>query len=533
MLEQLRAAWDNLEPRQRVGLGIALVCTLLGLAVVGFWSSRPGYSALYTGLAQEDAADVVEELRGEKVPFRLSARGDAILVPTTALHETRLKMAGKGMPRGNSVGFEVFDRSGLPGTDFSNNVNLQRALQGELERTISSLEQIASARVHLSMPRETLYGEQARPGASVLLSLGPSGDLERSQVRGIAYLVASAVDDLDINNVTVVDTSGRVLHGGTDDGLALSETTLDTAKAHSDALTRRLQTMLDGMFGPRMTIVRAQADLDLDTEETSEEKVEPLGSTPQQAIVREHTAQEQYSGGDVSGGGAGGIPSALTGSTGGGTAEGNGNYTSSEETREYEFSKTTRHRKRSPGRITRLSVAAVVDDSLPVTAVERARDVLSAAAGVDVERGDSIVVQRLKLKSAELAEKDLKDMAGEQTARKQQETLSLLMRHGLPAVLALILVAVAIRATGELRRSGAQAPSEDEAGMYEAPYAVREPMFQAAGPSPSDQIVAESPPLVIPLREDQRLAEEIQRMARERPDALAEELRRMVAGGDA
>jgi flagellar M-ring protein FliF len=532
MLEQLRAAWDNLEPRQRTALAIALASTVIGLGVVGIWSSRPDYATLYSGLAQEDAADVVEELRGEKVPYRLSAGGSSILVPTTALHETRLKMAGKGMPRSSNVGFEVFDRSGLPGTDFSNNVNLQRALQGELERTIASLEQIDSARVHLSMPRETLYGEQARPTASVLLELKTNADIERSQVRGIAYLVSSAVDDLDLNNVTVVDTSGRVLHGGNDEGLALSETTLDTAKAHSDALTRRLQTMLDGMFGPRMTIVRAQADLDLDSEETSEEKVEPLGDTRDQAIVREHSSQERYTGGDAVVGGAGGIPSALAGSAAGGANEGAGNYLSSEETREYQFSKTTRHRKRSPGRITRLNVAAVVDESLPVTAIERARDVLTAAAGIDIERGDTIVVQRLKLKSAELAAQDAKEMAGEQTARKRQETLALLMRHGLPALMALVLVAVAIRSTGELRRSMSSTDSEMESEGYAAQDSMQPIVFRAAAEGPSDREQPEQSPAVVPLREDQRLAEEIQRMARERPDALADELRRMVAGGD-
>lgn len=531
-MEQFRAAWENLEPRQRIALAIALASTFIGLGVVGVWSSRPNYATLYSGLAQEDAAEVVEELQREKVPYRLSPGGGSILVPTTALHETRLKMAGKGMPRGHSVGFEVFDRSGLPGTDFSNNINLQRALQGELERTIASLEQIDSARVHLSIPRETLYGEQARPTASVLLELASNAELERSQVRGIAYLVSSAVDDLDLNNVTVVDTTGRVLHGGSDEGLAMSETTLETAKAHSDALTRRLQTMLDAMFGPQMTIVRAQADIDLDAEETSEEKVEPIGNARDRAIVREHSSQERYTGGNAAGGGAGGIPSALAGSAAGGVEEGAGNYVSSEETREYEFSKTTRHLKRSPGRITRLNVAAVVDDSLPMTAVERARDVLTAAAGIDIERGDSIVVQRLKLKSAEIAAQDAKEMAVEQTARRRQETLALLMRHGLPALMALVLIAVAIRSTSELRRSTSRIDSEMDSEQYAAQAPMQPALFRAAAEGPSDPEQSEQGPVTVPLREDQRLAEELQRMARERPDALADELRRMVAGGD-
>lgn len=526
MFDQLHAAWDNLQPRQRGILVTSAVATLLGLAVVGYWSSRPDYSVLYSGLSQEDASVIVDELRSDKVPYRLGPDGRAILVPTSILYETRLDMAGKGMPKGSSIGFEVFDRSGLPGTDFSNNVNLQRALQGELSRTISSLEEIQAARVHLSLPKESLYEEPTPGTASVLLDLGPNGQLQPGQVRGIAYLVSSAVDGLDYRNVTIVDSAGHMLHGASADGTGLPESSLETAKSFSEALTRRLQTMLDAMLGPSMSIVRVQAELNMDTEETDQEKVEPLQDQAGKAVVREHTSEETYDAtASPRGGGAAGVASSLASGAGAAGSEQSGNYVSKEQTREYEFSRTKTLRKRLPGQITRLSVAAVIDESLPAQAAMRVQDVLSAAAGIARDRGDTVVVERMKLQAAETAQENAKEMETAQKTESRQRIVSLLIKQGLPATVALVLVAVAIRALLEFRRSA----SEESEHLEPIP-GDGSPLSLPEGlPAPPslEQLAAQQA-----KAEEERLLRELQRVARERPEVLARELRAWMQGDD-
>ena len=526
MLEQLRAAWEKLEPRQRVTLSVTVVGTLIGLALVGFWSSRPTYSVLYSGLAPEDAAAVVEELRSTKVPYRLAGSGGRIEVPTPALYETRLSLAAKGMPSRSTIGFELFDRSTLPGTDFSNAVNLQRALQGELSRTISSLTEVKSARMHLSMPRESLYAEATPPTASVLLDLGAKGSLHKEQVRGIAYLVASAVQNLTFKNVTVVDTLGNVLHGGGSGGPDFGDSTLATAKAFSEALTARLQTMLDAMFGPYKTIVRAQAELDMDAEESSEERVDPVSEDPTSAVSREHTAEETYSGGGATGGGVSGVPANIMGRAGTASTEQQGSYKSEEQTREYQFSKKTTHKKRQPGRVTRLTVAAVVDESIAAEGIQRVKEVLEAAAGVDPTRGDSIVVRPMKLNAAELAEEEDKLAGAAQAAQQRQAVIEMLLQRGLPAVIVVVLLAIMVRTASELRRAASEAPrDEGEAVGGAGGPALATAQAPPAEAEEASEATAEFDAL---KREEEELAAELQRIAQEQPDVLAEELRNLV-----
>jgi flagellar M-ring protein FliF len=529
MLETLRAAWERLTIRQRIALSAVTGLCLVALVAVGVWSSRPAYSVLYSGLSAEDASAVVEELRAQKTPYRLAAGGGRIEVPTTALYETRLTLASKGLPSHSSVGFELFDRSSLPGTDFSNTVNLQRALQGELARTICALSEVRSARVHLSMPRENLYEEPTPPSASVLLDLGPTGSLKPEQVRGIVYLVASAVQNLRPADVTVVDSNGNVLSGA-GSGLDLSDTVFSTSKAYSEALTNRLQTMLDAMFGVHRTIVRAQAELNLDAEESSEERMEPAGANQSPAISKEHATRETYNGGASSVGGASGVPARVLG---GGTTTGvsNGTYQSTEETREYEFSKKTTTRRGRPGRITRLTVAAVVDESLAQVGVDKVREVLQAAAGIDPARGDSIVVRPMKLKSAEEADKEEKELAVAQVAQERQALLERMMRWGLPFTIVLILAGVLVRTVSELRHAlvpaeaeyteqlSEQQPDSAEAQAHEEMAAH---LAAAADiPTTAEDAVSE---------QARQAVEELQRLAREQPDLLAEQLRSLVSG---
>lgn len=532
MIEALRTTWTSIPPRQRLTLALALAGTLAVLGVVGYWSSRPSYTTLYSGLAPEDASAIVEELRASKVPYQLGAGGASISVPSASLYQTRLDLAGKGMPSRNSIGFELFDRSSLPGTDFTNSVNLQRALQGELARTISSISQVRAARVHLALPQESLYADPTPASASVVLDLGPSGTLTAEQVRGVAYMVASAVEGLQPEAVTILDTRGALLHGAGASGSALLDTALYSAKQYSEVLSTRLQTMLDAIFGPSRTIVRAQVDLDLDAEQSREEKLDPITPHATNAVSREQQTRESYTGSGSGAGGATGIPAEIMGRGRAAGAEGSGSYTNTQETREYEFSRRTTERERRTGRIRRMSIAAVVDEEVAVVGTRRVQDVIEAAAGLDPARGDTLVVRAMKLNGAEIAAREATEARAAESARGRQELLGLFVSRVLPLVLALVIIGLLARTAGDLRRGLTPAAEATEDMPAEQP--AWEPPADWA---PVQETYAEEPahqPYIRELSEEEELIAELRRVAHDQPELLASELRNLIAGqGDA
>src|SRR5262252_990811 len=199
-------------PARRVALlatAVGSVALVLGIA---WWVQQPLYRPLFTNLSPEDAAAIVEALKGQKVSYQIEDGGRAVLVPAERLYELRLTLASKGLPEGGGVGFELFDRQTLGQTDFLQRLNYQRALQGELARTIGQLGGVESARVHLALPERSLFvAEDRRPSASVVVKLASGRTLARAQIDGIVHLVASSVEGLDADSVTVVDESGRML----------------------------------------------------------------------------------------------------------------------------------------------------------------------------------------------------------------------------------------------------------------------------------------------------------------------------------
>src|SRR5205809_3469 len=202
-------------PARRLVLATTAVGSLVAVLALAWWVQRPLYRPLFTNLAAEDASAIVEALRAAKGPFRLEDGGRAILVPAERLYELRLALASHGLPAGGGVGFELFDRQTLGQTDYVQRLNYQRALQGELGRTISRLGGVESARVHLALPeRSRFVGEDRRPSASVVVTLAPGRALSAAQIDGIVHLVAASVEGLAADGVTVVDAGGRMLTTG-------------------------------------------------------------------------------------------------------------------------------------------------------------------------------------------------------------------------------------------------------------------------------------------------------------------------------
>ena len=212
-VDQLREAISEMSMGRRLAIMVAAAAIMAGFISLLLWVNAPAYQVLYTGLSQKDAAAVVDKLKELKVPFKIEGDGALIKVPESEVYEARLSMASAGLPRGGGVGFEIFNEVQMGTTEFVQKINYQRALQGELARTIASFPEVEEVRVHIVMPRDSLFVEEDKqPSAAVVLRLAAGRSLTKRQVKGVVYLVASSVPDLRDDHVTVVNTNGDLLY---------------------------------------------------------------------------------------------------------------------------------------------------------------------------------------------------------------------------------------------------------------------------------------------------------------------------------
>jgi flagellar M-ring protein FliF len=457
----LSRLWNEMSPPQRVVV-IAFVALAVSVVIlVGTLASKPRMSVLFSGLEREDAGAIVQKLTEQKIPYRLSADGTTIEVPANKVYDLRLQMATQGLPQGGSVGFELFDKSNFGMTEFTERLNYQRAIQGELTRTICQLAPVVSARVHLAIPEDKLYeSEQQPPTASVVLKLRRGMPLSDDQVGGIVHLVASAVEGLKPSNVTVIDSEGNVLSeavaGSGGGGQMLSSNQTKIKRQYEAELAQNLQSMLARIVGPDKCVVRVSADMSFDQRQTKSESYEPApvsestaqpGSTssPHGVLVSQETRSETYSGSVIP---PGGVPTSTRGR---GVTVGD-NYTRTETTSEYQVTKKIEEVVSAPGQIRRLSVAVLVDDKVQPsdTAI---RDAVSAAAGLDPARGDQITVQRMafdtvskKRQAAEMAAASRKEMI----ASIAKNAVAILLLIGFFMFLRVIIKQIKVEVPAEL-----------------------------------------------------------------------------------
>lgn len=439
---RLSATWNRLTTAQRVAVGAAAVAALVLAFYVGFWAQTPDYATLYTGLSEQDAAAVVDQLKTLGIPYRLLQGGSVIQVPSREVYNARLEMAKQGLPKGGTVGFELFDGGQLGNlgmTDFMQRVNYQRALEGELARTIASMEPVASARVHIVIPEQSLFiSEQRSPTASIVLQLKPNAELTRAQVRAVTHLVASSVEGLKPGNITLVDMAGNILSvAGEADSvpstLQASSGQLEVQRTYERELETRLQTMLDQALGPGRAVVRVSAAFNWDQKEVNSETYAPL--TDGVGVVRSETNRDEtYEGTGTPAGGVPGVDSNTAPPTYPTTgSSGPSKYTRQETTKNYEVSKVVQAVVIAPGTLQRLSVAVLMDDVIPQAQADGIQTMLSAAAGVDTSRGDSIVVQRIPFE-------DLSAAAEPSLAEAERRSLMISLMRLAALLLALVVL---------------------------------------------------------------------------------------------
>ncbi|WP_303722302.1 flagellar basal-body MS-ring/collar protein FliF [Malonomonas rubra] len=389
-------------------IGVTLVSIALFAAII-MQSKVADYSLLFANLPGRDASSIIEWLKERKIPYRLEDGGKDILIPANRVYEARIELAGSGLSEGG-VGFEIFDKQSFGMTDFAQKVNYRRSLQGELTRTITSLGPVEGARIHLALPEKRLFREEQQPAtASVIVKLASGSTLKEPQLQGIVHLVAGSVEGLDAENVTVVDSSGKVLSKSRADDITgpITPGMLEYRLTMERRLETRAQSMLDLALGAGNSLVRVNAEVDFDQRERVEEAVDPKGAV----VVSEHTSNERGSS-EV----AGGVPGVVSNLQSDGTAVATRTTTPSSRTEEvvnYETTKVVSKTVQSVGNIKNLSVSVLVADKLTPGAEgtepkptprtdEEMREIeqmVRTALGLNDTRGDLISVVSMPFES--------------------------------------------------------------------------------------------------------------------------------------
>lgn len=442
IFSQMKALFKSLSPAKLLVLLTVVGATLAGLILMTVWTGAPDFQILYSNLTPEDAGEMVSKLKEQKIPYQIAGNGKTLLVPKEMIYETRLSLANEGLPQGSGVGFEIFDNTTLGMTEFVQNVNYQRALQGELSRTINGFDEVESSRVHIVMPSKSLFIEDEEPPtASVVLKLRRGRRLTEEQIKGIVHLVSASVSQLDPENVTIVDNYGKTLAGSKDRSTTakLSLDQLEYQDKVEKGLEKRLETMLDKVLGQGKTISRVSCSFDFRQHEKTEEVFDPNGKVVRSEKILNTISNAPEAVATGVPGVASNVPSEKieTSRSTGGTSEKPG-YQKEDKTMNYEIGKVTSRTIEPLGRIERISVAVVIDGThelvkgeeneeewkyTPRTQeeIKKIEDIVKRAVNFDAERGDEIEVVNIPFEVA-------KKMESEEEI-SEEGWLSMLERH--------------------------------------------------------------------------------------------------------
>lgn len=402
LYEQLRAIYQGMSRPRRIFLLTLTGLCLTAIVVVGLLAFQTDYQVLYSGLTAEDAGAITAKLQGQNVPFRLSANGTTILVPAERVAQLRLDLAAEGVPS-KGKGFEIFDEMNVGMTPFLQHVNLDRALQAELARTIMQVEPVVQARVHLVRPEPTPFVREQKPAtASIVLKLKPGAVLSRTTAQGIVALVSRSVEGLAPEHVTLVDTAGHVLSDTHGDTPAPVTTQMEYRRELETYLSSRAEDMLAQVLGPGRAVVRVTAEVNVQHQRTKKESYDP----EQRVLIKETVTSVKAQTGAPAKSGTAGATSNLPNKTTTPPATGQHHSNNNEENTESEWRATKIEQEMEEGRsnVERLTVAALLDLSRPEGAegaglsLAQAEDIIKQAVGFKKGR-DEIKVNDVKLAS--------------------------------------------------------------------------------------------------------------------------------------
>ncbi len=536
---RLSAIWQNQNRQTRTiavtGIAVVLV-GLLGLTWL-YVGRGQQYATLFSNLSAEDAATVTQHLKDDKVPYHLSADGKTVYVPEPDVSDERVAIAGSGLMKGGSTGYELFDRTNFGMTEFTEKIDKTRAVEGELERTIDGLDPVESSRVNIASPDQSLYTATQEPTtASIAIKTKPGASLDADQVKGITMLVASAVDGLKPQDVTIVNQDGQILLPGAGptgtgsgdssaDALKMTQEQLLAKERYESALQTSIQSMLDSTLGPKHAVARVSTKMDFDANSTVSKVYAPQGT-----VLSAQSERESYVGTQPVRNPAAGVPGTTTniGTYQAQTQQANGRYNRTKSTTNYNITEQNINHIDAPGKVLQTSVAVLVDSSaqaanapgLPVAAnaqpyqltpanVQQIRNTVIAAADLNVAQGDQVSVEAIPFNPSVVNA----GAAPSATTTVLGVPLWALIAVGGAALLAVIGL-VAMRARRGRFAPASELPSFDTSLAEELPPFEEHPILEGA------------PGIAAPIRSAadltrEQMIEYVTTVAQENPDSIA------------
>jgi flagellar M-ring protein FliF len=379
--------WNRLAPRARIGIvvGAALIVALA--AALGLWAYRADYQVLFSDVAPADAAAMTAELDRLKTPYQLADGGNTILVPKDMVYKVRLKLMGKELPLHGAVGFEVFNNADFGMTEFVQKVNYLRAIQGELTRTILSIEEIQAARVHLALPEQGLFKKAStKPKASVTLTMKNGKVLAPEQIAGIQRLVAASVPDIVSGDVTVLNQHGVALTRlAQADGGETALSQLDSKRGAEEYLLKKVNQVLDRTYGVGAAVASVDVSLNLDQSKVTTEEVLPARNNDPDASATGVVVRERQTAHD-----------AVSAAAPTGTAKLGGAPGNSSSEYDYQVGRRVEQVVSASGTVRRMTVAVLVKQAMSEEQLEKLKEVVGLAVGFNGQRGDAVVVYSMK-----------------------------------------------------------------------------------------------------------------------------------------
>lgn len=457
MMSRAKDLAGRLTPVQKVALGAVVLTVIAGSLVLSRSKGSTEMGVLFTDLSSADASSVVDALAGQGVAYELTDAGRTVMVPKADVYNLRVDMAGQGLPSAND-GYALLDNQGITTSEFRQRVDYQRALEGELAKTVSALDGVKSASVHLALPDESVFVDQpSSPTASVLVMGSMSGGITDDEVQAIVHLVASSVKDMKPEGVTVVDANGVVLSAGGQAGGAAGTTRTKFIAEIEQSTAAKVTAMLSRMTGPNKVSVSVNATVDLDEVQSTSEDFTPIGTDDTGGLVQaEKTLTEQYGNATINGDAGVLGPDGATITTDATNdavtgVDGNTDYLKDEASRTYALDRTVSQTVKVPGTVTRLSVAVLVDDAaVTEEQVDAIKEMVATAAGIDADRGDTVTITRLPFDTSMITEAE--NAAKAEDAAASQAQIMSMARTGAIILVIVIALFLAYRSAKQARK---------------------------------------------------------------------------------
>ena len=504
--EQVIKFFKEMSLYRKIALAVVVVLLLSGFITMFVWTNKTLFKVAYTELTEEDASVIVTKLKESQIPYKLKEGGTTIEVPEAQVYDVRLSMASQGLPKGSGVGYEIFDQTDFGTTEFVQKINRLRAIQGELARTISAFDEVKDAKVMIVLPKDSVFVEETKkPSASIMLNL--KSDIDDEKVAAVAHLVASSVQDLTPELITIVDTAGRILFEASvmaekkrqkdeEDAQNLAQSLARSQYEYKERyerdLAKRIETMLERIVGKDKAIARVISDMDFSTNSMSEEIYDPFNLNNNFVRSKKVMSESGVKSLDQEG-----EPSSVNPIVP--EDDPNGNATieqlnKSSETVNYEISRRTRETVKPMAVIRRLSVAAVIDGTYEIKTddtgnrvrtyvprsieeMERFQQLVSKAMGYNEEREDQVTMQCLSFASFdEMAQEVVAEKGWRMIQKEYGRTIANVL---LIVLLFLFVIRPIIKTAKDIQTSAEQAalPQPEEMDLLEEAPEEEEPSF--------------------------------------------------------